>query len=159
MRAGGILPPPKGGEEARPRPVSGGPSDAVPLTEAQEQLWILTQLGDESSRAYNESMTSTCAEISTSRRCAALWRPSWRARGAAHHLLSRRLYQRFAPPGPVDLPLVELPAGGDRQRGSRPGSRRRRARSSPTSKRDRSTAPAAQVEEGWHLLVSPSTTW
>ncbi|MGH9853118.1 MAG: aminotransferase class III-fold pyridoxal phosphate-dependent enzyme [Blastocatellia bacterium] len=30
---------------------------AVPLTEAQKQLWILAQMGDDASRAYNESLS------------------------------------------------------------------------------------------------------
>src|SRR5882724_11295096 len=155
MRAGGILPPPKGGEEARPRPVSGGPSDAVPLTEAQEQLWILTQLGDESSRAYNESMTLHLRgdlDVEALRRALATV-------VARHEALRTTfspdgLYQRFAPPGPVDLPLVELPAGGDRQARiaawieAEAGAVFADFEAGPLYR-----ARLLKVEEGWHLLV------
>jgi iturin family lipopeptide synthetase A len=42
-------------KELYPQPKS--ISDTIPLTEAQKQLWMLAQLGDDGSVAYNESVT------------------------------------------------------------------------------------------------------
>ncbi len=52
------LPPYQGGLGGDQSPYQGGlGSDQVPLTEAQRQLWILAQLGDNGSTAYNQSVT------------------------------------------------------------------------------------------------------
>jgi natural product biosynthesis luciferase-like monooxygenase protein/amino acid adenylation domain-containing protein len=52
------LPPYQGGLGGDQSPYQGGlGGDQVPLTEAQRQLWILAQLGDNGSVAYNQSVT------------------------------------------------------------------------------------------------------
>ncbi|HEU4510905.1 MAG TPA: aminotransferase class III-fold pyridoxal phosphate-dependent enzyme, partial [Pyrinomonadaceae bacterium] len=50
MRAGGFIP------ERRSQSTSSEPR-LIPATVAQKELWILTQLGEDASRAYNESVT------------------------------------------------------------------------------------------------------
>ncbi len=47
MRAGGLFPSPDSSSSETRR---------IPLTEAQKELWVLTQLGEEASRAYNDSV-------------------------------------------------------------------------------------------------------
>ena len=45
-------------ETAAPSPVEAAePVQAVPLTEGQKEIWLVTQLGEDASRAYNESIT------------------------------------------------------------------------------------------------------
>jgi hypothetical protein len=39
-----------------PETVNSDVTDRVPLTDAQKQLWLLAQMGDEASSAYNESV-------------------------------------------------------------------------------------------------------
>ncbi|MCA2718482.1 MupA/Atu3671 family FMN-dependent luciferase-like monooxygenase [Microcystis sp. M169S2] len=52
------LPPYQGGLGGDQSPYQGGlGGDQVPLTEAQRQLWILAQLGENGSAAYNQSVT------------------------------------------------------------------------------------------------------
>jgi amino acid adenylation domain-containing protein/non-ribosomal peptide synthase protein (TIGR01720 family) len=157
LREGGILPPPGGGEPAVREPAAAGePAATAPLTEAQEQLWVLTQLGAESSRAYNESMT---LDLRGALDVEAL-------RGALAAVVSRHealracfaadgAHQRFTPPGPVVLPLVELPAaGGDRQQ-------RIAAWIDEEARQvfvDLENGPLyrarlLRIEEGWHRLV------
>lgn len=50
MRAGGFIP-------ERTSPVLVPEPRLIPTTIAQKELWILTQLGEDASRAYNESLT------------------------------------------------------------------------------------------------------
>ncbi len=62
MRRGGLLPPAPGGPapDPAPEPATGvpeGKARALPLTEGQRQLWIESQMGDEASLAYVESIT------------------------------------------------------------------------------------------------------
>ncbi|WP_430014744.1 MupA/Atu3671 family FMN-dependent luciferase-like monooxygenase [Microcystis protocystis FBCC-A270] len=55
---GGDKSPYQGGLGGDQSPYQGGlGGDQVPLTEAQRQLWILAQLGDNGSTAYNQSVT------------------------------------------------------------------------------------------------------
>ncbi len=58
---GGFLaaePPTAGRRQgAAPEPLASGPRAAEPLTTVQRQLWVLTRLGPDVSRAYNESVT------------------------------------------------------------------------------------------------------
>jgi amino acid adenylation domain-containing protein/non-ribosomal peptide synthase protein (TIGR01720 family) len=157
LREGGILPPPARADGACQEPAAAGEAAVTfPLTEAQEQLWILTQLGAESSRAYNESMTLSlrgALDVEALRR-------AWAMVVARHAALRTRFapdggHQRFAPPGPVDLPLVELAAApGDRQAriAAWIGEEARQVfddlSGSPLYR-----ARLLAVEEGWHLLV------
>src|SRR5215213_5970923 len=64
MRAGGFIPERTSQTEAVPAPVLrtdvGLPASEprlIPTTIAQKELWILTQFGEDASRAYNESVT------------------------------------------------------------------------------------------------------
>src|SRR6185295_4762289 len=160
LREGGILPARATGtaaeaEIAEKPALPEMPAGAVPLTEAQEQLWILTQLGAESSRAYNESMT---LHLRGGLDVAALHRALELV--VARHEALRTVFaadgshQLFAAPGPVDLPQVDLGAARDRQ-----------ARIAGWIREEAGTvfadltrgplfrAALLRVEEGWHLLV------
>jgi len=98
------------GAEKTAAAASAAGADTAPLTEAQEHLWILAQLGDEGSRAYNESMTLHLR--------GPLDRGGALERGlevviGRHEALrasfgSDGQVQTFAPPGPVALPLGEV---------------------------------------------------
>jgi iturin family lipopeptide synthetase A len=90
----------------------------VPLTEAQRELWIATQLGDDASRAYNESITLRLRGPLDSRAMLA----------ALRQLVERHdaLRSTFSPDGdfqivwtssPTELPLVDLTqvAEGERE--------------------------------------------
>lgn len=64
MRAGGFIPertqPAATSETAPPVSVAAAPASEprqIPTTIAQKELWLLTRMGDEASRAYNESVT------------------------------------------------------------------------------------------------------
>ncbi len=139
-----------------PAAVADGPPGAVPLTEAQEQLWILTQLGDEGSRAYNESMTLHLrGDLDVEALRGALETVVARHEALRTVFAADGSWQRFLPPAPVALAREQLPPGG--------GDRQARIAAWIDAEAGRvfadlTTGPLFRarllaVSEGWHLLV------
>ncbi|HEX8353416.1 MAG TPA: condensation domain-containing protein, partial [Pyrinomonadaceae bacterium] len=84
----------------------------VPTTEAQKQLWVLAQVSDDASRAYNETL---CLRLRGALDAAAL-AEALRAVVARHEALRTSIgddgeEQLVHAPPPLDLPLTDLSGG------------------------------------------------
>jgi amino acid adenylation domain-containing protein len=99
MRAGGFIPTPEPAAEPR----------QLPTTIAQKELWLLTRMGDEASRAYNESVTMHLRgpfDLPAMRR--AISKLIARHEALRITLSNDGEYQRIAPNIPLDLPLTDF---------------------------------------------------
>jgi NRPS condensation-like uncharacterized protein len=87
----------------------------VPLTEAQKQLWFLTQLGDEGSLAYN---VYTSIQLKGSFRlramCQAVQRLVERHEALRTIISEEGNFQEILPDRKVDVPLIDLSSVDDR---------------------------------------------
>jgi amino acid adenylation domain-containing protein len=108
MRAGGFMPESSKGERKPSEKVEAEPA-LLPMMEAQKQLWVLAQMGEDGSRAYNESLV---IDIHGPLRLAAM-------RAAFHTVIERhdtlRMViqpdgetQRVLPSLMVDVPLTDF---------------------------------------------------
>jgi amino acid adenylation domain-containing protein len=116
--------PEVGGERKHPEPAA-APAPAVPVaaaagprlvasTAAQKELWILTQMGAEASRAYNESVTlhlRGTLDVAAMRRAV-------QKLVARHEALRTTFspdgaYQRIHADATVDVPLADFTGEGD----------------------------------------------
>jgi acyl transferase domain-containing protein len=87
----------------------------VPATEQQKQMWALAQLGDESSRAYNEALvieTRVALDIDVLRR--ALRQVVARHQSLRTVFTADGQFQRILAEMPIELPVLDLSREPDR---------------------------------------------
>ncbi|BCL39537.1 non-ribosomal peptide synthetase/type I polyketide synthase [Nostoc sp. MS1] len=85
------------------------PNDTIPLTEAQKQLWMLAQLGDDGSVAYNESVTLQLqGPVNASAMTKALQQVVDRHEALRTKISSQGDVQEILPTFKVDCPVIDF---------------------------------------------------
>ncbi len=104
LRAGGFLPE---------RAVANNAPVPVPLTEAQQQIWVLAQLGDAGSVAYNDCVClQTAGTVDPNRLRHALQRVVDRHESLRTTIDRSGEVQLVWPSRTVELPVIKLPRSG-----------------------------------------------
>src|SRR5262249_46358935 len=115
LRDGGFLP--QKTPRVNPAAVNSGVAGTViPLTEAQRDLWVVSQLGDDVSRAYNESIVLHLhGSLAT-----AAFQSAWRDVFARHEALKAVILgdgrgQVLRPDMEIHVPYVDLSTSDKRE--------------------------------------------